>query len=345
MTNDNTPAARHCPACGGSRVVPRGEHHWRCLDCGVTDWKNPLPVAGTFIMRGDRVLLVQRSQAMESGAGGWTFPGGFVERGETPWEAAVRETWEEANVRPHDLRALPPRTVLDPHRVVMPFLARIDDDEVPSPGVESADVAWFRFDEIPWDDIPFSTTVEALRGLIEGDRGTTLYRRVSSPGRMRAMSHCARCGHALGGRDEAGIVRCERCGTIRWDNPSPCAALLAIHDRRILLGQRREGRDGGGTWALPAGHMEPGETPAETAEREFREETGLSGRVERFIAKFASGDHSEVVYQGSVDDPHALHSEEFAALDWFTGPQAADLAAHHGTPDLIRWARAEGLLD
>lgn len=34
-----------------------------------------------------------------------------------------------------------------------------------------------------------------------------------------------------------------------------------------------------GVWALPKGHPEPDETPAETAAREVREETGLDGRL------------------------------------------------------------------
>ncbi|MEX1022008.1 MAG: NUDIX domain-containing protein, partial [Dehalococcoidia bacterium] len=130
----------------------------------MTDWKNPHPVAGTFMVRDGRVLLVRRSAAMERGAGGWVFPGGFVERGETPWQAAVRETQEEAGVRPTVVAALPPRTVLDPHHVVMPFLATLDTAETPRPGVECDEVRWFAFDDIPWDAIPFSSTIEALRG-------------------------------------------------------------------------------------------------------------------------------------------------------------------------------------
>lgn len=34
-----------------------------------------------------------------------------------------------------------------------------------------------------------------------------------------------------------------------------------------------------GTWVLPKGAIDPGESPAETALREVREETGLEGRV------------------------------------------------------------------
>jgi len=48
-----------------------------------------------------------------------------------------------------------------------------------------------------------------------------------------------------------------------------------------VLAARRHPESGTLVWMLPKGHVEPGETPAEAARREVREETGLDAEVER----------------------------------------------------------------
>ena len=50
-------------------------------------------------------------------------------------------------------------------------------------------------------------------------------------------------------------------------------------DTAVLIG--RLDRKGTLLWSLPKGHIEPGETAAQTAEREVREETGIHGTVLR----------------------------------------------------------------
>jgi 8-oxo-dGTP pyrophosphatase MutT (NUDIX family) len=50
---------------------------------------------------------------------------------------------------------------------------------------------------------------------------------------------------------------------------------LVVHGPLILLISTQGGR----RWQLPKGHIEPGETPEETAVREVREETGVTGRI------------------------------------------------------------------
>ena len=54
------------------------------------------PATGTVIVRDGRILLARR--AKEPYAGWWEVPGGFVELGEHPTEAAVREVREELGI-------------------------------------------------------------------------------------------------------------------------------------------------------------------------------------------------------------------------------------------------------
>lgn len=56
----------------------------------------PRPAVGAVVVRGDRVLLVERGNAPAEGV--WALPGGSVELGETLAQATEREVLEETGV-------------------------------------------------------------------------------------------------------------------------------------------------------------------------------------------------------------------------------------------------------
>jgi 8-oxo-dGTP diphosphatase len=63
------------------------------------DWtKRYRLAAGVYVMRGGQILMLERARGMMIGF--WSVPGGIVDPGESPPEAAARELFEEAGLTP-----------------------------------------------------------------------------------------------------------------------------------------------------------------------------------------------------------------------------------------------------
>ena len=101
-------------------------------------------------------------RAIEPGYGKWVFPGGYVDRGETLEHAVRREALEEINA---EIRVGP---LLNAYSyeggpvIVIVFAAQLIGEEL-SGGEEALEVRLFEPAEIPWDDLAFRSTREALR--------------------------------------------------------------------------------------------------------------------------------------------------------------------------------------
>ena len=67
------------------------------------------------------------------------------------------------------------------------------------------------------------------------------------------------------------------------ENVKVGVGVIVVRDKHVLLGERT-GSLGGGTWALPGGHLKFGETIESCAKREVFEETGLTIEAIRQVA-------------------------------------------------------------
>jgi ADP-ribose pyrophosphatase YjhB (NUDIX family) len=153
----------YCPACGQGLVerVLEEDHRPRlvCPDGHVT-WRNPRLVVGTLPVLSGRVYLARRS--IEPRAGRWTYPGGFLEFGEAAQEGARRETEEETQLRVEVGRLIGAYSRPQAGIVSLIYEADVVGGS-PLPGVETTEVRDFGPDEIPWDELAFTTVESALR--------------------------------------------------------------------------------------------------------------------------------------------------------------------------------------
>ncbi len=154
----------YCSVCGHKtqRKVPEGDHRLRdvCSHCHTIHYQNPRVITGCLPVYRDKVLMCKR--AIEPRKGFWTLPGGFMELDETIEEGAARETREEAcaDVTIESLYTL--FNVVHVGQLSAFFLARLERPDF-APGEESLEVALFTEDEIPWDQLAFSTITRTLR--------------------------------------------------------------------------------------------------------------------------------------------------------------------------------------
>ena len=106
---------------------------------------------------------------------------------------------------------------------------------------------------------------------------------------LEALRYCPRCAGELAERKVRGHERllCPGCGYIFYLTPAPVTCVVVRRGDRILLVRRRYPPKAG-DWCLPAGFVETGESPQESAAREVREETGLDVTITGLVDSWAS---------------------------------------------------------
>jgi ADP-ribose pyrophosphatase YjhB (NUDIX family) len=161
---DPVPAYRHCPVCAGA-LEPRSEAPDEpafptCTACGFIFYLDPKVSAGAVVVWSGELVLLRR--AIEPARGKWVYPGGYVNRGETTGQAAVRETEEEVGmcVTVRDLLGV---YSYEGRSVVVVVYAADAITGPPRAGREALEVRTFPPEEIPWDELAFPSTRDGIR--------------------------------------------------------------------------------------------------------------------------------------------------------------------------------------
>jgi 8-oxo-dGTP diphosphatase len=92
------PPVNFCQVCGHAMIDrwAHGKMRRICPACGFVHFDDPKVAVVAFIERDNRVLLVRR--AMNPERGKWALPAGYVDYGEDPREAVIREVREETGL-------------------------------------------------------------------------------------------------------------------------------------------------------------------------------------------------------------------------------------------------------
>jgi 8-oxo-dGTP diphosphatase len=169
-SHDLEPPYRFCPVCGQPlepRVLKASEpKRLVCTSaaCGFVFYLDPKIAVGTVIRMPDgRIVLVRR--AIEPGYGKWVFPGGYVDRGEEITLAAIREAREEAGIEVAIDRLIDVYSYAGRTPIIVVYAATylsgefvVDDEGLEAHAFAPAD--------IPWDELAFRSTRDALRAYV-----------------------------------------------------------------------------------------------------------------------------------------------------------------------------------
>lgn len=142
---------KYCPHC--ATAVQRGDRFGRerpyCPECGWVFFQDPRVAVVVLIQQDDRILLVKRANDPQRGK--WTLPGGFMDAGEDPQEAAVRECLEETGLEVCivDLLDLEARPALEVGaNLVITYLAERVAGQL-TPGDDAEHASFFALGHLP----------------------------------------------------------------------------------------------------------------------------------------------------------------------------------------------------
>lgn len=144
---------------------------------------------------------------------------------------------------------------------------------------------------------------------------------------------------SLSGRPGAG-VRLSKQGfplahNEKRDPGVNCAGAFVRDDEGRVLLILRANEPGRGQWSVPAGRIEAGETPAEAAVREVREETGLEVVLGDVLWRGAVGEFVVTDFAATVCGGVLRAGDDAADARWFTVDEVRTLPLSPNLLDVL----------
>ncbi len=150
----------YCHKCGNPMIERdvAGALRPKCESCGAVVFLDPKLAVVVIVSHESKILMVKRD--IDPMMGRWSFPSGYVDRGEVVEEAAAREVREETNVEVELERLLGVYSGRGAPVVLVAYAARVLGGEARA-GDETQAVAWFTLDTLP--PLPFPHDDEIIQ--------------------------------------------------------------------------------------------------------------------------------------------------------------------------------------
>ncbi len=152
---------------------------------------------------------------------------------------------------------------------------------------------------------------------------------------LHTFRYCPACGSARFADNDARSRRCPDCGFTFYCNASAATVAIIRNARGEILLTRRGRNPGKGGIGIPGGFVDPGETLEAGCLREVLEETGVEGRIRRFLFTLPNvypfgGFEVQTVdafFEVEIDTPEAVRPGDDAEALFWVAPEALDYPA------------------
>ena len=151
---------KYCQRCGGAMVDRTVERKTRraCAACGFIAFQDPKVAAAVLVLLDGGLVLVKRG--VEPAIGRWAFPSGYIDRGESVEDGAVREVKEETGLDVHTTGLVGLYSETGSAVILAAYSAQVIGGTL-APGHDADEAGTFALDDLP--PLPFPHDDRILR--------------------------------------------------------------------------------------------------------------------------------------------------------------------------------------